>query len=217
MTDDALHRDTANGPSVPAPVEPQLDAVLDSLPDIVFACDGSSRLLFVNAAVRGRELREVVPAPFAVRLEAARQRVANGQPDEFETLLEPAGRWFHVRCFPRSGGGLTVSCRDSTEGRAQEEGLRASEARYRAMIEDQTEIICRHRPGDGTYTYVNEVFCRFFGRSREELIGRPWHLEAVPEDQRTVRTALEQITPDHPVVTVENRVFDGAGGSAGFR
>ena len=68
MTDNALHRDTANGPSVPAPVEPQLDAVLDSLPDIVFACDGSSRLLFVNAAaervlgleraaVLGRELR----------------------------------------------------------------------------------------------------------------------------------------------------------------
>ena len=222
MTDDALHRDTANGPSVPASVEPQLDAVLDSFPDIVLACDGLSRLQFLNAAaervlgleraaVLGRDLREVVPASFAVRLEAARQRVVDGQPDEFETLLELAGRWFHVRCFPRAGGGLTVSCRDSTEGRAQEEGLRASEARYRAMIEDQTEIICRHRPGDGTYTYVNEVFCRFFGRSREELIGRPWHLEAVPEDQRTVRTALEQITPGHPVVTVENRVFDGAG------
>ena len=50
MTDNALHRDTANGPSVPAPVEPQLDAVLDSLPDIVFACGGSSRLQFLNAA-----------------------------------------------------------------------------------------------------------------------------------------------------------------------
>lgn len=47
--------------------------------------------------------------------------------------------------------------------------LRASEARYRAIIEDQTEFICRFAP-DGTVTFVNDAYCRYFTRTREELM-----------------------------------------------
>ncbi|WP_199316451.1 PAS domain S-box protein [Tolypothrix sp. FACHB-123] len=36
------------------------------------------------------------------------------------------------------------------------------QARYRAIIEDQTELICRFLP-DTTIVYVNEAYCRFFG------------------------------------------------------
>ncbi|AFY83750.1 hybrid sensor histidine kinase/response regulator [Oscillatoria acuminata] len=47
--------------------------------------------------------------------------------------------------------------------------LRASEARYRAIIEDQTEFICRFAP-DGTLTFVNDAYCRYFTMTREELM-----------------------------------------------
>lgn len=47
--------------------------------------------------------------------------------------------------------------------------LQESEERYRAVVEDQTEVICRLRPIDGMYNFVNDVFCRFFGKTREEL------------------------------------------------
>jgi len=47
--------------------------------------------------------------------------------------------------------------------------LRASEARYRAIIEDQTEFICRFAP-DGTVTFVNDAYCRYFTMTREELM-----------------------------------------------
>ena len=48
---------------------------------------------------------------------------------------------------------------------AQTAALRVSEARYRAIVEDQTELICRYQP-DGTLTFVNEAYCRYFGLSR---------------------------------------------------
>ena len=222
MTDDAPRHDTASQPSAPADVQPPLAAILDSIPDLLFACDPAGRLLFLNqaagrafglqpGAVLGRDLHEVVPASLTDRLATARHNGDGRRPDGFETFLEPPGRWLQVRCFPGPDGGLTVSCRDITEGRAHEEELRASEARYRAMVEDQTEILCRHRPTEGTYTYVNEVFCRFFGRTREELLGRPWHPEAVAEDREAVRAAIARISPREPVVTVENRVRDAAG------
>ena len=222
MTDDAPRHDTASQPSAHVPVQPQFAAILDSIPDLLFTCDPAGRLLFLNqaagrafglqpGAVLGRDLHEVLSATLANRLAAVRQQGDNRRSEEFETFLEPPGRWLQVRCFPGPDGGLTVSCRDITEGRDHEEELRASEARYRAMIEDQTEILCRHRPAEGTYTYVNEVFCRFFGRTREELLGRPWHLEAVPEDREMVRGAIARISPHEPVVTVENRVRDAGG------
>jgi len=53
--------------------------------------------------------------------------------------------------------------------------LRESEARYRAIVEDQTELICRFLP-DGTLTFVNGAYCRYFGRKREELVGSSFML-----------------------------------------
>ncbi|MBD2043259.1 ATP-binding protein [Microcoleus sp. FACHB-672] len=46
--------------------------------------------------------------------------------------------------------------------------LRESEARYRAIVEDQTELICRFAL-DGTVTFVNDAYCRYFGVTQEDL------------------------------------------------
>lgn len=46
-----------------------------------------------------------------------------------------------------------------------ERELRNSEAHYRAIVEDQTELICRFNP-DGKLTFVNQAYCRYFGMSR---------------------------------------------------
>jgi PAS domain-containing protein len=48
-----------------------------------------------------------------------------------------------------------------------EQKLRQSEARYRNVVEVQTELISRFLP-DGTHVFVNEAYCRYFGKSREE-------------------------------------------------
>ena len=60
--------------------------------------------------------------------------------------------------------------RDITDRRLAEGALRESEDRYRSVVEAQTELICRFLP-DTTLTYVNDAYCRYFGKSREELIG----------------------------------------------
>ena len=48
-----------------------------------------------------------------------------------------------------------------TEERHQSaQRLRKNETQYRAIVEDQTELICRFRP-DGTLTFVNSAYCNF--------------------------------------------------------
>jgi len=59
-----------------------------------------------------------------------------------------------------------------------EDALRESEERYRNVVETQTELICRNLP-DTTLTFVNDAYCRHFGRTREQLIGRKF-LELIP-------------------------------------
>ncbi|HET7093501.1 MAG TPA: PAS domain S-box protein, partial [Thermomicrobiales bacterium] len=79
-------------------------------------------------------------------------------------------------------GGVVVNARDITERKAAAAALRQSEARYRAVVESQTELVCRYLP-DSTLTFVNDAYCRFIGRSRDELIGRPF-LSLVPDETR---------------------------------
>ncbi|HEY8931702.1 MAG TPA: ATP-binding protein [Rariglobus sp.] len=52
------------------------------------------------------------------------------------------------------------------------QSLQKLEASYRAVVEDQADLICRYTP-DGKLTFVNGAYARFLGRKRLELIGQP--------------------------------------------
>ena len=108
-------------------------------------------------------------------------------------------------------GALVLTSRDVTESREAEARLAASEARYRGIVEDQTELICRYN-SDGAVTFVNEAYARYFGLSVDELEGEP-HVPFIPEDDRErVIDAIRSLGPDTPSVTLEHRMVrpDGA-------
>jgi len=70
--------------------------------------------------------------------------------------------------------------RDISERKHVEERLRESEARYRLIVENQTEFIVKWLP-DGTRTFVNEHYCRLFGLTEEECIGTSFLPLVAPE------------------------------------
>jgi len=82
------------------------------------------------------------------------------------------------------------------ERRRAAAALRASEVRYREMVESQTELVCRYLP-DSTLTFVNEAYCRYFGRTREDLVGRSF-LELIPEAGREAALAHVRALALHP-------------------
>lgn len=91
--------------------------------------------------------------------------------------------------------------------RAQAEvPLSLAENRYRTVVEDQTEVISRFLP-DGTFTFANDVYCRTFGKTAEELIGTRWHPVAHPDDLPMIERKLGEMSPENRVVVIENRVF----------
>lgn len=96
---------------------------------------------------------------------------------------ERSGReqWFlmSVDPMPPEHGGVVISHIDITDRVEAEEALRRSEQRYRAIVEDQTELVCRFLP-DTTLTFVNGAYARTFGKSLDELIGESF-LALVPQ------------------------------------
>jgi PAS domain S-box-containing protein len=100
--------------------------------------------------------------------------------------------------------------RTRVEREKTEEELRRSEARYRAIVEDQTELICRHLP-DTTLTFVNDAYCRYFGKGREEWVGRSFLSSVVAEDRSRVNDEICNLRRENPVTNVEHRV-EGPGG-----
>ncbi len=49
--------------------------------------------------------------------------------------------------------------------------IKQVDANYRAIVEDQFDLICRYKR-DGTLTFVNGAYCRFYNKKRRELIGQ---------------------------------------------
>lgn len=94
---------------------------------------------------------------------------------------------------------------DVSTRRAAEQNLVLSESRYRAIVEDQTELICRWKPG-GVLTFVNEAYCRYFGMSRQQLVGRTFTPVIPPEDLVIAMADIGKISVDNPIISTEYRV-----------
>lgn len=77
-----------------------------------------------------------------------------------------------------------------------EKALRLSEERYRAVINDQTDLICRWKP-DQTITFVNNAYCRYYGKKEEDLVGKSFFPFIQPDDLAVLlnyNNNLDQVT-----------------------
>jgi PAS domain S-box-containing protein len=102
-------------------------------------------------------------------------------------------------------GGIFIFSEDITWRKEAEEALRTSQARYRDIVENQTEFVDRYLPG-GILTFVNNSLAKLTGYQPEELLGKSFYPFLHDDDRAQVIAAIEALTRDNPFVVVENRV-----------
>lgn len=134
------------------------------------------------------------PAPFRLRF-----RRPEGKPFWAEVTLSEVVRSDAHRSY------FTAVISDVSERLRIEADLKASEARYRSIVEDQVDLICRFKP-DTTLTFVNPAYAHAFGRSIDELVGRPFIALLPASDRARALAHLSMITPTEPVRSFEYRV-----------
>jgi PAS domain S-box-containing protein len=89
--------------------------------------------------------------------------------------------------------------------RRARDALDESERRYRAVVEDQTELICRINK-DGTHIFVNDAYCRYFGKTRSEIMGTKFIPAMSTGEKKNVRSHLLSLSPIHPIGSTTNQV-----------
>ncbi len=164
--------------------EARLRALTDTAIDFITRYDRELRLIYVNPAVEralGRDRAELLGrrvdeagglADWNVHL---RQVFATGQPMRF-TYRGSTGLSYDVQLSPEHDGPAVVSVvavsRDVTETVRARDALRASEARYAAIIANAPITIAMLRAADGRFVAINPAFERTFGWTAAEVIGR---------------------------------------------
>lgn len=99
---------------------------------------------------------------------------------------------------------------DLTELVKSQQLWQKSEARYRAVVETQTELICRY---DHEYiiTFVNTAFCRYYNLKREEIVGHSFWQLIPPEQQDELKQIIDGLVKSGQTTTYRIVAYNGQG------
>ncbi|MBK8022147.1 MAG: PAS domain-containing sensor histidine kinase [Chloroflexi bacterium] len=112
-----------------------------------------------------------VPSQYEERLSRHAARLGISTDDLLGQLLEQS-----LQGEPAPAGALTA-------------------ARYRALLDAQTDLLCRYTP-DTILTYVNPAYCRHYGQSEKDLLGKSFLPLARPEDEERIRARIAEVVTD---------------------
>jgi len=94
---------------------------------------------------------------------------------------------------------------DVSERKLNEARIRRSEAKYRLLAENSTDMISKHTP-DGVYTYVSPVCKNLLGFEPEELVGSNAYDYFHPEDVKQIQNSHSSINAENNIATVIYRI-----------
>lgn len=146
-------------------------------------------LILVSSAASAQQSAANSRGPQLAVVAAAAQIAGSADPatrrDETLASAFELSRWFVIGgllVFIAQLGLIAGLIAQRVRRRRAEQALRTNEERYRSVVDTQSDLICRFLP-DSTLTFVNDAYCRFWGKSRGELVGRRF-IELIPAPER---------------------------------
>lgn len=196
-------------------------SLVESTDDSIYLVDQECRYLFINTnhlQRLGLDPAQYIGTPYAdshspddtaLFCDRVKQVFSTGKVTEDE--IEHGTRWFLRNFSPvieHATGDIlavTIVSAEITRLKQAEAEIRDREERYRTVVNTQNEFICRFRP-DGTHIFVNEAYCRYFGKPCDEILGHRFRPSIPKEDREQVREFFAGLTPKHPSGTIEHRI-----------
>ncbi|HEY6872706.1 MAG TPA: PAS domain S-box protein [Geobacteraceae bacterium] len=162
----------------------QVTSILESITDAFVAVDSAWRFTYLNGQAElllhrsrneliGKSLWDEYPDAVGTTLfEQLCKAMAERFATEFEVYYPQPGIWVEIRVYPTPDG-LSVYAKDITHRKEMEEALKASEERYRRIVDTSQEGILV-ADAEARLTYVNQRFAEMLGLDGTGMLGRPY-------------------------------------------
>ncbi|MGI6245794.1 MAG: PAS domain S-box protein [Pseudochelatococcus sp.] len=179
--------------------ESRFRAAMASLLDGFAIIDAGGRIAFHNeafAGMLGEAGRALAPIGRRMADIGALASLA-------ESATPIDGRWIACYRSPMPDGGQVMLLRDVTAAREADLQIRESEARYRTVVNTQTEFVVRYTP-EGIPTFANDAYCRYMDMKPAEAGDREVSdfSYILDEDQLKHDQHLRSLTPASPTAGI---------------
>lgn len=196
-------------------------SLVEGISNIIFTTDTKGKLTYVSPVIShvfgynpselsGKHFYTLAPPDerhkFGLMLKNALLDKTN--PEEFR-MVDNTGNLHSVRIIAQPYfekeklAGVNGIIEDITDLKKAEHQLRKIELQYKAVVEDQTDLICRFRP-DFSITFVNPAFSRYYQIPQDEILGKNLLTIISSGEQKRIREIIDTLTVKRPVKTFEH-------------
>jgi PAS domain S-box-containing protein len=202
-------------------------ALVEGISNIIFTTDTKGKLTYVSPVIHhvlGYDPRELSGKHFYL-LTPPDERYKIGlmlknalsdktSPEEFR-MVDKTGNLHGVRIIAQpywekdNLAGINGLIEDITNLKKAEIRLEKIELQYKAVVEDQTDLICRFHP-DFSITFVNPAFSRYYQMPQDGILQKNLFTLLSPSEQK-IREIIGTLTVERPVSTFEHESVSARG------
>jgi len=196
-------------------------ALVEGISNIVFTTDAKGKLTYVSPVIQtllgydpsdltGNHFYKLAPPDERYKIGLMLKNALSDKtgPEEFR-MIDKAGNLHIVRIvaqpYKDKGrlAGINGLIEDVTDLKKAEHNLKKIELQYRAVVEDQTDLICRFRP-DFSISFVNPAFLRYYQKPEGDALNVSLLSFVSKNEQEQIREIIATLTPERPVKTFEH-------------
>ena len=203
-------------------------ALVEGISNIIFTTDTKGKLTYVSpvihhvlgydpAELSGKHFYRLTPPDERYKIGLMLKDALSDKtvPEEFR-MVDKTGNLHDVRIIAQPYwekgklAGINGLIEDITNLKKVEHELRQVELQYKAVVEDQTDLICRFHP-DFSITFFNPAFSRYYQMPQEVILQKNLFTLISPNEQKQIREIIGTLSVERPVKTFEHENISAKG------
>jgi len=127
-----------------------------------------------------------------------------GKTVRFQAHLQANDRWYDCLAYRFKSDHFVAAFLEITDQKLAEQALMESEAKYRLLVENQTDLVVKI-DREGRFEFVSPSYCELFGLREEDLLGRSFMPLVHENDRESTARAMEKLHRPPYKTTIEQR------------